>query len=137
VKRGKGIAWLAVGLIGFFFLPVSTGSAARKTEKGKAPIVWGELTGNTGCVIFGEGRKTQTKFEGVFVMRWVGVLDVIESHKYEMKQKEWKETRADLDELQKLALKDKLKLIKIPAEHTQQELEEARKMCWSTSAVNP
>jgi len=123
---------LTAGLIALFFVPVSAGSAARKAEKEKAPVVWGVLTGNTGCVIFKEGRQSHTKFEGVFVVRWVGVLDVIESHKYDMKQKEWKETRAGLNELQKLALKDKVKLIKIPAEHTQQELDEARKMCWVT-----
>jgi hypothetical protein len=109
--------------------PVTRGAAAGKRDKEKAPVAWGVLSGNKGCVIFGESRRKQTKFIGVFEVKWEGDLDVIEEHDYEMKQKEWKETRASLDDLQELALANRLKLIKIPAEHTQGELEEARKMC--------
>jgi hypothetical protein len=129
VELAKKIAWLAVVLTSLLLASSTAGSAAAKPDKEKAPVAWGVLFGNSGCVIFGEGRKEHTDFAGVFVMRWVGVLDVIESHNYDMKQKHWKETRASLNELQKLAVKDKVKLIKIPAEHTERELEEARKMC--------
>lgn len=109
--------------------PAAAGSWQGKTQKEKYPYAWGVLSGNTGCVIFADTRHTKTDFVGVLRVRWYGTLDMIEQRNYEMKQKQWMQTRKSLDELQKLALQDKLKLIKIPAEHTQEQLEEARKMC--------
>lgn len=104
------------------------GTANGKPKK-KYPYAWGTLTENTGCVIFTEAMHKHTRFVGAVEVRWNGTLNVLEQRNYDMKQKEWKETRKELDALQQLALKDKLKLIKIPAKHTQQQLDEARGMC--------
>jgi hypothetical protein len=109
-------------------VPGPAGATGAK-EKQKYPYAWGMLTQNSGCVIFGEARHKRTRFVGAVEVSWDGTLDVIETKNYDMKQREWKETREDLDALQKLALKDKLKLIKIPAKHTQQQLDQARGMC--------
>jgi hypothetical protein len=116
----------AAGLAALFAVAAS---AAPRKGKEKYPYAWGVVSGNTGCVIFAEGRRKHTRFVGAVEVRWDGTLDVIEQHNCEMKRTQWKETRQDLDALQKLALKDKLKLIKIPAKHTQEQLEEARGMC--------
>jgi hypothetical protein len=126
VKASKTIVLVALASIALLLGPA--GSTGAK-EKQKYPYAWGMLTENSGCVIFGEARHKHTRFVGAVEVSWDGTLDVIETKNYDMKQREWKERREDLDALQKLALKDKLKLIKIPAKHTQQQLEEARGMC--------
>ena len=119
-------------------LGLAAGWAGPKPDKKKIPYAWGMLSDNTGCVIFGEARHKHARFVGAVEVSWSGTLDVIEQHNYDMKQKEWKETRDQLDALQKLALKDKLKLIKISAKHTQQQLDEARAMCGvPTQASSP
>lgn len=110
------------------------GTANGKPKK-KYPYAWGTLTENTGCVIFTEAMHKHTRFVGAVEVRWNGTLNMIEQRNYDMKQKEWKETRKELDALQQLALKDKLKLIKIPAKHTQEQLEEARGMCGVPAAA--
>jgi len=116
-----------------FALPLSLLTAAPATAQSskdeKPPIAWGVLSGNSGCVIFAESRKTSTKFVGVFIVKWHYELDVLETQNYDMQRKQWKETREDLDALQKLAQQNKLKLVKIPAQHTLQQLEKARAMC--------
>jgi hypothetical protein len=109
--------------------PAAAGPRQEKSAKEKAPTAWGVLSGNSGCVIFAEARHKKTEFVGVLRVRWYGTLDVIETRNYDMKQRQWVQTRKSLDELQKLATKDKLKLVKIPAEHSGGELAEARRMC--------
>lgn len=117
---------LALGLL---LLPAAAGSRQEKSAKEKYPYAWGVLSGNTGCVIFADTRHKKTDFVGVVRVRWYGTLDVIETRNYDMKQRHWMQSRKSLGELQELALKDKLKLIKIPAEHGEAQLETARKMC--------
>lgn len=119
-------ALTSVAVLLAFLGLVDSGGA---NEKQKYPYAWGMLTQNSGCAIFAEERHKHTRFVGAVEVSWNGTLDVIETKNYEMKQREWKETREDLDALQKLALKDKLKLIKIPAKHTQEQLDQARAMC--------
>jgi hypothetical protein len=119
----------AIAATALMLWPATAGSAAGKSKNEKYPYAWGVLEGNTGCVIFADTRHKKTEFVGVIKESWWGTLDVIETHHYEMKQKQWQETRKSLDQLQKLALEAKLKLVKIPAKHTQEQLEEARKMC--------
>jgi len=132
MKSVREVAWIVVAFaLASVLFEAAIGTAAGKSKKGKYPYAWGMLSGNSGCVIFADTRHTKTDFVGVARVRWWGTLDVIETRNYDMKQRQWMQTRAALDELQKLALKDKLKLIKIPAEHSEKQLEEARGMCFS------
>jgi len=57
---------------------------------------------------------------------------VLETKNYAMPQRIWQENQKSLDELQRLAVKDKIMLIKIPKKHTPEELERARAMCTVT-----
>jgi ABC-type branched-subunit amino acid transport system ATPase component len=108
----------------------SAGSARADSAKaGKAPVAWGVLSGNSGSVIFAESRKAHVKFVGVFIVTWLGELDVLETQNYNMQQEQWKETRDTLNELQKLAMAEKLKFVKLAVNHSQQQFEIARAMC--------
>lgn len=128
MKRAKKVGLIVAGALAMLVLAVLAGTANGK-QKQKYPYAWGMLTDNTGCVIFTEARHKHTRFVGAVEVRWDGTLDVLEQRNYEMKQKQWKETRKELDALQALAMKDKLKLVKIPEKHTDQELRQARDLC--------
>lgn len=136
MKLTKHKIWLGTAWAAVFLIPAATaGPAAGKPAKEKAPVAWGVLSDYSGCVIFNETRHRHVEFVGVLIVRWNRTLDVFESHRYDMKRKQWKETREDLDDLQKLALRDKVKLVKIPVGHTEQQLEEARGMCRASSSA--
>ena len=71
-------------------------------------------------------------FWGVAVTtKTVSVLEVVETQNYKIDQTTWNEARQDdINELQRIAVKDKIKFVKIPnKEQTDEQLEKARTMC--------
>jgi hypothetical protein len=135
VKFGRHATSVAGALMVFLSSPPSTGSPdGNSAKEGKPPVAWGVLSGNSGCVIFAESRKTQVRFVGVFLVTRPGQLDVLETQNYDMTQKQWKETREALQDLQKLGLANRLKFVKIPEKHTGRQLEAARALCKEPSA---
>lgn len=109
---------------------VPAGIAKDKKAENKDPVVWGLLSQNTGCVIFKEYRKTSGMFWGVAVTtKTVSALEVVETQNYTLEQTKWIETQENLDELQRRAVKDKLKYVKIPDKYSEEQLDKARAMC--------
>ncbi len=134
VRRFRGLLSASAAAMVIFLLSGSAGTVDRQSSSAQTlPKAWGVLSGNSGCGIFAESRKTNAKFVGVVIVKWHEMLDVLETRNYTIQRKQWGETREDLDELQKLALNNKLKLVKIPAKHSDQQLEAARSMCIETS----
>ena len=79
------------------------------------PTVWGATSGNTACVIFAEGHKTSGRFYGLAVTtRTVGKLTLIEAQNYSFEEKEVLETEENMNNLQQLAVKNRIKFVKIP-----------------------
>jgi hypothetical protein len=104
--------------------------AKEKKSENQEPIAWGLLSGNDGCVIFKEHRKVSGMFWSVAVTtKSMGALEVIETQNYKLEQTKWIETPENMDELQRLATKDKLKYVKIPTKYSDEQLEKARTMC--------
>lgn len=105
------------------------GFAADKTSN-QEPVVWGALSGNSGCVIFGEGHKTTGKFWGVAVTtKTVGKLTVVETQNYTLDEKEILETQDNMNDLMRRAQKDHVKFVKIPEKYSPELLEKARASC--------
>ena len=104
-----------------------------KSAKGDAgaPVEWGTLTQNTGCVIFHETKKTNGRFYGVAVTsRTFYVLDLIETQNYKLAQTHWTEDQDGMNELQRIAAADGVKFVKLPAKnYTPAQLSQARDMC--------
>ena len=121
-------------LIGILAISVSPAAAAKdkKPADSQEPVVFGILSQNAGCVIFREYRKTSGMFWGVAVTtKTVSQLEVIETQNYKLEQTTWNETQQeDMNELQRMAVKDKIKFVKIPNKNpTDEQLEKARTLC--------
>lgn len=107
---------------------------AQKTQT-QDPIVWGALSGNTGCVIFAEGHKTSGRFYGVAITtKTVGKLTLIEAENYNFTQKEVLETQDSMNNLMTMAEKDRVKFVKIPEKYSPDLLEKARASCKAGAA---
>jgi len=120
----KIVAGIVTGLI----LTSAMGVFAQKPEA--EPVVWGALSGNTGCVIFAEGHKTSGRFYGVAVTtKTVGKLTLVETQNYTFDQKEVLETQENMDSLMQRAQKDRVKFVKIPEKYSPDLLEKARAAC--------
>jgi hypothetical protein len=87
-------------------------------------------------VIFRQYTEKNTKFWGVAISQSrVSALEVIETQNYELAQKRWV-GQDGADELTRLAVKDRLKYVKIPEKYTPSQLQKARAAC-KESAVPP
>lgn len=99
-------------------------------DKAQEPVVWGVLSGNTGCVIFAEGHKTSHRFYGVAATsKTIGKLTLIETQNYSFSEKEVLETQENMDNLMQIAQKDRIKFVKIPEKYAPELLEKARASC--------
>ncbi len=107
--------------------------AFAKDAAPQVPIAWGQLSQNSGCVIFAEGHKTKGRFYGIAVTtQTFGKLTVIEAQNYTLDQKEYLETQDVMNDLMQRAQKDHVKYVKIPEKYSPELLESARTMCKST-----
>lgn len=122
---------LLIALLAVALCPVAS-AKDKKSSDSQEPVVFGILSQNLGCVIFKEYRKTSGMFWGVAVTtKTVSLLEVLETQNYKIDQTTWNETQQeDLNELQRMAVKDKIKYVKIPNKNpTDEQLEKARTLC--------
>jgi hypothetical protein len=108
----------------------------KKAKVDEDPVVFGITGQNAGCVIFKQYTEKNTKFWGVAVSQSkVSALEVIETQNYDLAQKKWV-GQDGADELTRIAVKDRIKYVKIPEKYTPNQLEKARAAC-KESAVSP
>jgi hypothetical protein len=108
----------------------------KKAKVDEDPVVFGITTQNAGCVIFRQYTEKNTKFWGVAVSQSrVSALEVVETQNYDLSQKKWV-GQDGADELMRIAVKDRIKYVKIPEKYTPNQLEKARAVC-KESAVTP
>jgi len=118
-------------LLALLLSPGALGQEQKPADT-QDPVVFGMLSQNTGCVIFREFRKTSGMFWGVAVTtKTVGKLEVIETQNYALDRKKWDETvQDDMNELQRIAVRDKVKFVKVPNKKpTDEQLKKARALC--------
>jgi hypothetical protein len=101
----------------------------KKAKVDEDPVVFGITGQNAGCVIFKQYTEKNTKFWGVAVSQSkVSALEVIETQNYDLAQKKWV-GQDGADELTRIAVKDRIKYVKIPEKYTPNQLEKARAAC--------
>jgi hypothetical protein len=121
-------------MISSLVLLSSIAFAAQSHAQEPEPIAWGELTGNTSCVIFAEGHKTSGRFYGIAITtKTVGKLTLVEAHDTAFDQKEVLETQDNMNNLMLMAQKDRVKFVKIPEKYSPDLLEKARAACSSSA----
>jgi hypothetical protein len=121
-------ALIVAGIVLAVPMALSAQSKSPQTD----PVVWGAISGSSGCVIFAEGHKTTGKFYGIAATtKTVGKLTLIETQNYTFTQKEVLETQENMDSLTQTAQKDHIKFVKIPEKYSPELLEKARASCKS------
>jgi hypothetical protein len=96
------------------------------------PVAWGQPAGAKGCVIFREYEKLDvtTSEDGT---RTTGKsrfeLSVVSSDGYTLPKTTWADDQATLDELQRMAVKDQTRFVKIKDKYSAQDLEAAQSLC--------
>ena len=117
-------------------LPGSVNADTKSSAESREPVAWGLLSQSKGCVIFREYKKTKVGFWVVVVTaKSHGELEVIESANYELVPKVWIENEENMNELQRRAMKDSIRYVKIQDKYTAEELEAARALCRRESAI--
>jgi hypothetical protein len=136
-SREKTLLILLVAALALVLVPPTGANDKKKKDDAADPVAWGMLTQNIGCVIFKEYSKTNGKFYGVAVTtKTFNELEFIEAQNYTLDQKEWKEDQDGLNELQRIAVKDRIKFVKIPGKnYSDQQLAKARAMCSESQAA--
>jgi hypothetical protein len=123
-----GLAFLAVALT----LPGFANDKKNKVDED--PVVFGVTSQNAACVIFRQYTEKNTKFWGVAISQSrTSALEVIETQNYDLTQKKWI-GQEDADQLMRLAVKDRIKYVKIPEKYTPNQLDKARAACKESAA---
>src|ERR1700693_602594 len=108
----------------------------KKPTGEEEPVVFGITNQNAACVIFRQYTEKNTKFWGVAVSQSrTSALEVLETQNYDLPQKKWV-GQEGADELTRLALKDRIKYVKIPEKYSPSQLDKARAAC-KESAASP
>src|SRR5580704_4916130 len=95
-------------------LPDSINADTKSSAESREPVAWGLLSQSKGCVIFREYKKTKVGFWVVVVTaKSHGELEVIETVGYELDPKVWIENEENMNELQRRAMKDSIRYVKI------------------------
>ena len=106
----------------------------KKAKVEEEPVVFGITSQNAACVIFREYTEKNSKFWGVAVSQSrTSALEVIETQNYDLPQKKWV-GQEGADELMRLAVKDRVKYVKIPEKYTPSQLDKARAACKESAA---
>ncbi len=117
-------------------IPAPGRTTNAKDKASRAPFAWGILSEPKACVIFQEKTKTDVGF-WVVVVTWKTrvELEVVETDGYVLQPKIWPEDQRNMDELQRRAMQDKIRYVKIQEEYTPEELEAARTLCRTPNLV--
>jgi hypothetical protein len=117
-------------------LTVSGFAKDKKPKVEEEPVVFGITNQNAACVIFREYTEKNTKFWGVAVSQSrTSALEVLETQNYDLPQKKWV-GQEGADELSRLAVKDRIKYVKIPEKYTPSQLDKARAACKESAAAS-
>jgi hypothetical protein len=90
--------------------------------------VSGTTQGNTGCAILEKHMPVKGKLLALGVVYARTEYKVVDSFNYKMPKSKFT-GKGEIEELNRLAARDKVKLVVIPSKYSPDELDEARKLC--------
>jgi len=129
------VSWIICAFLAGLSAPASADT--KLGAESPEPIVWGILSHSKGCVIFREYKKTKVGFFVVVVTaKSHGELEVVETDGYVMDPKVWIENEENMNALQRVAIKDGIRYVKIQDKYTPADLEAARALCRKDSVTD-
>ena len=108
-------------------LIASRGAGRARTDQ-EQPEVSGTTQGNSGCAILEKHTPVKGKLLALGVIYARTEYKVIDSFNYTMPKSKFTGP-GEIEELNRLAVKDKVKLVVIPSKYTPEQLDEAKKLC--------
>jgi len=113
-------------------LLTSTSKARQGESEENRPEISGTTQGNTGCAILEKHMPVKGKLLLAGVVYARTEYRVLDSFNYKMPKSKFT-GQGEIDELNRLAVKDKVKLVVLTSKYTPEQLEEARKLCGEPS----
>ncbi len=124
------------GLLVSTMLLISTSMAGQgETDQSQVEIS-GTTQGNTGCAILEKHMPVKGKLLAAGVIYARTEYKVVDSFNYKMPKPKFT-GRGEIDELNRLAARDKVKLVVIPSRYTPEQLDKARKLCGGPPKSTP
>ena len=114
-------------LLAVVLLPQTT-FGGLKSDNDSQPLVSGTTQGNVGCVILEKHMPVKGKLLLAGVIYARAEYDVLQTFNYKMEKQKFT-GKGEIEDLNRLAVRDKIKLVIIPSKHTTEQLEQARKVC--------
>jgi hypothetical protein len=114
-------------LLAVVLLP-QTAFGGLKGDKDTEPLVSGTTQGNVGCVILAKHMPIKGKLLLAGVVYARTEYEVVQTFNYKMEKQKYT-GKGEIEDLNRLAVKDKIKLAIIPSKYTPEQLEQARKLC--------
>jgi hypothetical protein len=108
-------------------LVITSGAGRARTDQDQ-PEVSGTTQGNTGCAILEKHTPVKGKLLLLGVVYARTEYKVIDSFDYTMPKSKFTGP-GEIEELNRLAVRDKVKLVIIPPKFTPEQLDEAKKLC--------
>ena len=109
-------------------LMTSTGVLGRGGTDQSHLEVSGTTQGNTGCAILEKHTPVKGKLLVLAVVYAPTEYKVIDSFNYTMPKSKFT-GQGEIEELNRLAARDKVKLVVIPSKYTREQLDEAKRLC--------
>ena len=98
--------------------------------------VTGTTQGNAGCAILEKQMPVKGKLLAVGVIYARTEYRVLDSFNYKMPKSKFT-GQGEIEELNRLAARDKVKLVVVPSKYTLEQLDEARNLCGEPSESRP
>jgi hypothetical protein len=117
---------LLVMLIGIILPQLTFGKP--KSDRDTEPLVSGTTQGNVGCVILEKHMPVKGKLLLAGVVYARTEYNVLETFNYTMEKRKFT-GKGEIEDLNRLAVKDKVKLVIVPSKYTPEQLAQARKLC--------
>ncbi len=120
-------SWLWVLIMSAVMMASTKAAEPGSTDQSNLEVS-GATQGNTGCAILEKHTPVKGKLLLVGVVYARTEYKVVDSFNYTMPKSKFTGP-GEIEELNRLAVKDKVKLVIIPSKYTPEQLDEAKKLC--------
>jgi hypothetical protein len=120
-------SWLWVLIMSVVLVASTKAAEPRSTDQSNLEVS-GATQGNIGCAILEKHTPVKGKLLLVGVVYARTEYKVVDSFNYTMPKSKFTGP-GEIEELNRLAVRDKVKLVIIPSKYTPEQLDEAKKLC--------